>query len=55
MRMEVVGMWLVLVKFVVMKVPNYLVILAVVLFVGCSDFQKAIKSEDVKLKNDLAL
>ncbi len=55
MRMEVVGMLLVLVKFVAMKVSNYLLIAAVVLFVGCSDFQKALKSEEVKLKNDLAL
>lgn len=44
-----------LVKFVAMKVPNYLLIAAVIFFVGCSDLQKALKSEDVKLKNDLAL
>ena len=48
-------MLLVLVKFVAMKVPNYLLIAAVIFFVGCSDLQKALKSEDVKLKNDLAL
>ena len=38
-----------------MKVPNYLVIVAVLFFIGCSDLQKALKSDDVKLKNDLAI
>jgi outer membrane protein assembly factor BamD len=38
-----------------MKVPYFLVIATLVFFVGCSDFQKALKKEDVKLKNDLAL
>ncbi len=38
-----------------MKVPNYIVILTLLLFIGCSDLQKALKSEDVALKNDLAL
>ncbi len=37
-----------------MKVPKYLIIIAVLLFVGCSDLQKALKSEDIKFKNDLA-
>lgn len=55
MRMEVAGMLLVFVKFVGMKVPNYLLIAIFVFIVGCSDFQKALKSEEVKFKNDLAL
>ncbi len=38
-----------------MKVSNYLIITALVLFVGCSDLQKALKSDDIKLKNDLAI
>ena len=38
-----------------MKVPNFIIIVLLLFFVGCSDLQKALKSEDIKLKNDLAL
>ena len=36
-----------------MKLPNYLVVVLLFL-VGCSDYQKALKSEDPGVKNKLA-
>ena len=38
-----------------MKVPNYLFILFLLINISCSDYQKALKSDDVSEKNDLAL
>ena len=37
-----------------MKIPNYFFTAVLVLLAGCSDFQKALKSEDVSIKSDLA-
>ena len=37
-----------------MKIPNYLVIGLLFLAVGCSDYQKALKTEDPGVKNKLA-
>lgn len=38
-----------------MKVPNYLFTTILILCIGCSDYQKALKSEDVAVKNNLAV
>lgn len=38
-----------------MKLPNYLFTVILLVVFGCSDYQKALKSEDVAVKNDLAL
>lgn len=45
---------MVLIKLAAMKVPHYLIVSLLFLVVGCSDFQKALKSEDLGVKNDLA-
>ncbi len=37
-----------------MKLPNYLVVGLLFLVVGCSDYQKALKSENLGVKNKLA-
>ena len=37
-----------------MKLPNYLVVILLFFVVGCSDYQKALKTEDPGLKNKLA-
>jgi outer membrane protein assembly factor BamD len=37
-----------------MKLPNYLVLILLFFVVGCSDYQKALKTEDLGLKNKLA-
>jgi len=37
-----------------MKLPNYLVVGLLILTLGCSDYQKALKSEDPGVKNKLA-
>lgn len=37
-----------------MKVPNYLYTTILILIIGCSDYQKALKNEDVAVKNNLA-
>ena len=37
-----------------MKLPNYLVVVLLFLILGCSDYQKALKSEDPGVKNKLA-
>lgn len=44
----------VFVKFVAMKVPNYFFIALIFLALGCSDFQKALKNDDLTKKNELA-
>lgn len=38
-----------------MKIPNYFFTASLLLLFGCSDYQKALKSDDVAVKNDLAL
>lgn len=37
-----------------MKLPNYLVLYLLFILIGCSDYQKALKTEDQGLKNKLA-
>lgn len=41
-------------KFVAMKVPNYFFIALIFLALGCSEFQKALKNDDLTKKNELA-
>lgn len=44
----------VLVKFAFMKLHNYFTVLFFCLALGCSDFQKALKKDDVATKNEMA-
>ncbi len=47
-------MWYVLTKFAGMKLANYFFVIIIFLNVGCSEYQKTLKNDDLSKKNELA-